>query len=64
VFQDFIELSKSPVISAVIAAVTAILSAPLAQRLNRRVTELQWLRERRGQAYADLLSSMDLLGIC
>jgi hypothetical protein len=61
VFRDFIELFKSPAISALISAITATLSAPLTQRLNRRAAELQWLRERRGQAYADLLS-LDLLG--
>jgi hypothetical protein len=62
VFQNLIELFKTPAISAVIAAITAILSAPLIQRLNRKATEIQWLRERRGQAYSELLISMDFLG--
>ena len=61
-FQNLIELFKTPAISAVIAAITAILSAPLTQRLNRKATEIQWLREQRGQAYAELLTSLDCLG--
>lgn len=59
--QNFIELFKTPAVAALIAAVTAILSAPITQRLNRRSAELQWLRERRGQAYSELLTSMDTL---
>lgn len=61
-FQNLIELFKTPAAAAIIAAVVAILSAPLTQRLTRRATELQWLRERRGQAYSELLTSLDSLG--
>jgi hypothetical protein len=61
VLQNLVELFKTPAVAALIAAVTAVLSAPLTQRLNRRATELQWLRERRGQAYSELLTSMDNL---
>jgi hypothetical protein len=59
--MDLIQLFKTPAMSAIIAAITAIASAPLTQRLNRRATELQWLREKKGQAYADLLTSLDRL---
>lgn len=60
-YIDLIELFKTPAISAVIAAITAICSAPLTQRLSRKATERQWLREQRSHAYADLLSSLDYL---
>jgi hypothetical protein len=62
VFQNLVELFKTPAISALIGDTTAIFSVLLTQRLDRRAAELQWLRERRGQAFSELLTSLDSLG--
>jgi hypothetical protein len=59
--MDLIQLFKTPAMSAIIAGIIAVFSAPLTQRLNRRATEIQWLRERNGQAYSELLTSLDRL---
>jgi hypothetical protein len=61
VFQNLVELFKTPAISALIGATTAIFSVLLAQKLNPRDTERQWLGDRRAQAYSELLTSLDSL---
>lgn len=60
-FQNLIELLKTPGMAALIAATTAIVSAALTQSLTRKAAERQWLRERRGRAYDELLTSLDYL---
>lgn len=56
---DLVELFKTPALSALIGASAALGGIPLTQWLGRKAAHTQWLREKRANAYADLLFALD-----